>query len=92
MSYAKGLLEACASGDKTKTTRAFGDFMYCVGFIDGVGQSLAGFHLIDVPSEVTSGQLRGVVVKYMQDHPELLHQRSAALVKEALTKVWPAKN
>ena len=59
---------------------------FCVGLVAGVGY--ASPHVC--PDEnVTSGQEKRVVLKYLQDHPEELHLEATVLVEKALAKAFP---
>ncbi|MDT8281728.1 MAG: Rap1a/Tai family immunity protein [Gammaproteobacteria bacterium] len=44
-----------------------------------------------VPVEVSTVQATRVVVKYLKDHPEDLHQRDTRLIVTALTEAFPCK-
>ena len=46
-----------------------------------------GFN-IDIPSEVTPGQLVKVVQKYLSDHPEMLHREINYIICNAYKNVW----
>jgi hypothetical protein len=39
--------------------------------------------------DVTTGQGLKVLVKYIDDHPEELHERTALLATRAFVKAWP---
>ncbi|MBU4257663.1 hypothetical protein KKC04_04620 [Patescibacteria group bacterium] len=47
---------------------------------------------IDIPAEVTPGQLVKVVEKYLSDHPEMLHQEINYIICAAYGKVWGKTN
>ena len=94
------LLEHCESGDKQD-----GDLQInamkaglCFGYIEGAADILAfdaaafpNRRLECTPKEVTRGQERDVVVKYLRDHPEERHESAALLVLHALTTAFPCK-
>ena len=73
----------------------------CAGFIEGVisGMFIAGInetaeqtHMRQgycLPEEATNGQNRTVFVKYLEDHPEELHEPAALLLIKALRKAFP---
>jgi len=42
-----------------------------------------------VPKEVTRGQLKAVVEKYLQDHPEQLHMGASTLVEWSILGAFP---
>jgi len=43
------------------------------------------------PEGVTRGQLRRVVLKYMEEYPERLHNSSSSIVLHALTQAFPCE-
>lgn len=99
-SNGNGLLKWCSEYDpnapasrstaeETEANRRFADSAYCMGYVNGVADSLDSHQLISRPEGVTTGQTVAVVIKYMQDHPESLHLPSIVLVTNALTKAWP---
>lgn len=88
MNDGNGLLQACASGGKFNSNEEFANAMYCMGYTRGVSDGLHYVGRIQKPEGVTNFQIMAVAVKYMQDHPELLHQESGELVTNALVKVW----
>ena len=57
-------------------------------FPDGIPPTIVA-RLYCAPKEVTVGQLVLVIVKFLRDHPERLHQGRAALTMEALTTAFP---
>ena len=67
--------------------------MWMEGVLNGFrayeGQS--GRSLFDLPDDMTVGQLDKIAVKFMNDHPEALHRRSAVLVLWPLMKAYPVK-
>lgn len=68
---------------------------YCAGFIDGVmSQTLveakAGFDVpFCLPTGGSMGQIVQVFVKYLDDHPERLHEPASLLLVESLAKAFP---
>jgi hypothetical protein len=58
----------------------------CVGFVTGI--AVAGSCL---PPGVTGDQLLRVVMKYIDERPQRMHEDFAILVKEALAITWPCK-
>jgi hypothetical protein len=81
------LISACTitlSSNAQSMGQAFDDG-YCVGLITGASfmtpQCFSG--------GVTVNQEIRVVMKYLQDHPELLNQSGAGLVAKALTEAFP---
>jgi len=47
--------------------------------------------LFDFPYGVTLGQVCAVTGKYLEDHPERLHEFAIISIINALNKAWPAK-
>ena len=72
---------------------------FCEAFITGVRDGAAmGIALrsakaiFDTPSEVGQKQLKAVVVKYLNDHPEEQHKPASELVIFALGKAFPPES
>jgi hypothetical protein len=82
------LLLTCTENSKRMDGMSHGDFAsgYCLGFVEGVSLSSSD---ICAPEDVTAGQGTRVVLKYLQDHPEQLHEGSAILVRKALSIAFP---
>ena len=81
------LLHRCTSDEG-------GDLNFCVGYIEGIRDAtvlcdLNGKQRTDIPAEVTSEQMKDVVVKYLRDHPEERHKQGALLVIYALRLAFP---
>jgi hypothetical protein len=69
---------------------------YCHGFINGVvegilaeGESGLSEEHICLPENVTRGQIKEIVLKYLKDNPEKLHRPSFILIFNATRKVFP---
>jgi hypothetical protein len=84
------LLESCESRDFKQA--------FCLGYITGVtdfdGMDGAAFperRRSCIPENVSNGQVRDVVVKYLKDHPEERHLLAAVLIVEAASKAFPCK-
>ncbi len=58
------------------------------GFIDGVN---FGMRAICLPENITHSQLRKIIMKYLEDRPEILHQWYGLLIANAFTKVFPCE-
>ena len=58
---------------------------FCRGMIEGVSKASPRVCLYDV----TYAQEVRIVLKYLQDHPEEIHQRNTILVDKALSKAFP---
>jgi Rap1a immunity proteins len=72
----------------------------CLSYIDGfregflVGATMGEVEkplLLCLPEHVTSGQTARVIIRFLQNHPERLHQPAATLTYEALNKAFPCK-
>ncbi len=77
------LLSYCESATVTNTAT------WCLGYVLGVWHMTTVDHRVCPPSDVTSGQLRRAVIKYLQRHPEALKRQPAGLVLEALEAAFP---
>jgi hypothetical protein len=62
----------------------------CMGIVSGVVSTLQT-STICAPPGVTNFQAIRVIVKYIDDRPEKLHQQFFALAIEALRAAWPCK-
>ena len=65
------------------------DAGFCSGIVEGTMWSLPGWGVVCLPKGVTTGQGLKVLIKYMEDHPEELHDRTAELAFRAFVKAWP---
>lgn len=68
----------------------------CVGYVTGIADALSAGAAIDgwraCPSgEVTRGQLKDVVVRFLGVHPEWRHFTDASLVAHALSAAFPCQ-
>ena len=79
------------AGCKAATGRDAGarDAGFCMGIVEGLMWSLPGWGVVCLPKGVTTGQGLKVLVKYLDDHPEELHERTAELAFRAFVKAWP---
>jgi hypothetical protein len=61
----------------------------CIGSV----QAIAFIHkqCADIPSDVTTGQLLRIVIRYMEARPKLMNEPFAALVAGALVDAWPCR-
>ena len=68
------------------------DFMqgFCIGIIETVAMYEEAMGRICLPL-ATRGQMRAVVVKYLENHPERLHEDIHLLAAQALQTAWPCK-
>jgi len=84
-------IEGCraATGRTATVDRVVYDAGFCLGVVEGTMWSLQITNLLCLPKGVTHGQGLKVLVKYMDDHPEELHERVGQLAAEAFVKAWP---
>lgn len=66
----------------------------CIAYVVGIAElisayDLDGFHACY--DHVNPGQLRAVVRKYLNDHPERWHFSAVQLTMEALSKAFPCR-
>jgi hypothetical protein len=80
-------------------------FLFCYGYIEGIadandleGLRESGFmdpkakrNALCLPAGVQLGQLKDVVVQYLEGHPERRHRSAAALVELALSAAFPCR-
>jgi hypothetical protein len=62
----------------------------CAGYVMGVTDTT--LELYCFPPGITTMQIRGVVVKYLDNHPEKLHLLAPGLVIKAMQTAFPCKN
>jgi hypothetical protein len=83
------LLDDCSakSGDNPVKAGA------CLGYVTGVADVLGGGTVIDGIRAcfvtATTGQLKDVVLRYLNEHPETRHLVAASLVARALSEAFP---
>ena len=58
-----------------------------IGYIMGVCQATNYYH--NIASSFTVGQACNVVGKYLDEHPERLHEAAITLVMDALSQAFP---
>jgi hypothetical protein len=93
-SYTTGndLQEQCRVNDISSIREAF-DGGFCSGFIEGYAQlammARSTPKMLCLPQQVTRGQVKRVIVKYFDEHPEKLHLPAAQLVYDATNKAFP---
>jgi hypothetical protein len=82
--------EGCRAAANLSTTAANAPrAWFCMGIIEGLMWSLPGWGVVCLPKGVITEQGLTVLVKYMDDHPEELHDRTAELAFRAFVKAWP---
>lgn len=67
---------------------------YCLGFLVAITEGEEGFlkkedRTFCLPDDVSKGQVRRLVHKYLVDHPESTHHTAGALAVDALTAAFP---
>jgi hypothetical protein len=84
------LLESCESNDFKQA--------FCLGYITGVtdldgadGSAFPERRRSCVAENVSNGQVRDVVVKYLKDHPEERHIQASILIVKAMAQAFPCK-
>lgn len=82
------LLEVCEV--KKGSSTYYQDDAYCSGYITGAAHAYSNSDMICV-GEIGYGQSQKVVLKYLRNNPELLHQYADVLVKNALAEAFPCK-
>jgi hypothetical protein len=95
------LLRKCKAAieDLTEDQR-IADAGQCTGYVHGIEEMLRFIEirygltdsLFCVPKGVNLGQMARVVVKYLEDHPERLHETDINLVVDAFKLAFPCKN
>lgn len=68
---------------------------YCIGYTTGVADTLGSGPLYDfaacLPDRVSKGQIRDIVVKYLQDNPQERHYAAVGLTAKALSLAFPCR-
>lgn len=61
----------------------------CVGILEGlvIGLSLT----VCIPAGATEDQIFRVIMKYIDQRPERMHERFSQLAREALLAAWPCR-
>jgi len=88
MSAGDLLQECTAKGDASKLACSF----YIEGFMDGVEMASNRTRDICWPKGVSVYQAVLVVVKWLKDHPEDLHNTARLQIMKALMNAFPCKN
>jgi hypothetical protein len=91
------LLKWCqgVDSDNAKVQSGFGAG-YCIGTMSTVNTLVnyinSGLSLeMCPPPEITNGQMAKIVIKYLQQNPEVLHLEATALTVSALRTAYPCK-
>lgn len=92
-------------GAGSLTQEEYADLVSCLSFVAGVQQGLIiglvhawGEDKVSLedrigcfPHNSTPGQYARVVIKFLNEHPERLHERASFLVVDALIEAFPCK-
>ena len=87
----RGLLEDCEDAGSNFNSG------YCLGFIHGMcsmhdyAARKYSARLYCAPDEVTNGQVRRIIIKFLKDHPNRLHETDLILAVDALREAFPCK-
>lgn len=99
------LLKSCNAalkrGDDSSAQVDRGDVWYCIGYVQGIREALdaqralsSSMHIEDssgilIPEEVPVGQIIRVLVKWLHDHPENLHEPKIVIMILSLREAFP---
>jgi hypothetical protein len=88
---ANAMMPGCRSFLSNVVPNALGAFDegQCSGVMEGL--LTAADQIICVPAGVTRNQTIRVVVQYIDQRPQRMHERFATLAYEALKEAWPCK-
>ncbi len=98
--YADGnkLLSQCNAALSEPQRINFLDAGYCMGFLNGLTTTTSIMTKVFnisrpfcMPNNVTTGQSVRIVVKYLKDHPESLHEDEGFLAMLAFIEAFPCK-
>ncbi len=84
-----GLLQLCESEDAHRSMLCMG---YVIGVITAIERAINTFNQKQFfcrPAETTNGQLQSIMIKYFNDNPSLLHERSMDLIIWGMTNSYP---
>ena len=88
------LLEYCENGADQSRSAHFQEDAYCIGFITGVVDGLRYFDFQNrfcLSEGVTQGQAQKVVIKYLKDNPQRLHEGYVPIIYSAIKEAFPCK-
>jgi hypothetical protein len=89
----KELLEACTANRKATADKGAMELILtseCYAYLAGVSDALNASQQV-CSSEATLGQNVVVVLKYLRDHPDRLHEHRYFLTRDALTLAFSCK-
>lgn len=61
-------------------------------YVAGAADFAMGMHMVCVPNRAQVGQLRDVVIKYLDEHPEHRHYSADSIVVTALREGFPCES
>jgi hypothetical protein len=85
------LLEDCSAVNEQSANFSSG---VCNGYIAGISEmadTILNPGFICPSDNITARQLVRIVIKYLNDHPEQLHERKPKVVLRALVEAFPCK-
>jgi hypothetical protein len=88
------LLQDCTAVSPGNPSGMFGP-EWCYGYLMGLNdmrvlsRTFPNLTAYCIPEGVTMAQVKSVVMKYLQEHPEELHYPSVRLVNSALSQAFP---
>ena len=88
------LLEVCEDGEDQSLSTHFQNNAYCAGYITGITDGLRYLDFENrfcLPKGVTHGQTQKVVVKYLRENPQRLHEHYVPIILSALKEAFPCK-
>jgi Rap1a immunity proteins len=92
---ANHLLPGCKAFAEGRPYDAFAKG-FCAGSIFWIGAMMSVSDNADacvhIPEQATGGQVARVVVRYMEQRPNRLHEPFGLLAAEALKDAWPCRN
>lgn len=83
--------EDASSFSSTKAEHCYGLILGTVGAHDLLSKHKNNDYFFCLPSGVTTNQATMVIVKYLKEHPENLHNSASTLILLALQKNFPCK-
>ena len=87
------LLRKCQWEGANEAIKILND-TFCLGIIAGYTDALRntiGLNSLCIPNKAEWEQRKKIVVKYMNDHPEKLHEYYEVLILQAMRKAFPCK-
>ncbi len=86
------LLRRCQGQSENAAIKIMND-TFCLGFIagytDALRTNLRNSETVCMPNQAEWEQRKKVVVKYMNEHPEKLHEYYEVLIMEAIEEAFP---